>query len=223
MRGSVRLLLIGHKNCKEIVSLYQCIIVNNPLLLDKMDTLAAVSIHPPHLMDSKGRNLPAAFIPFCSYQGDTTLLGRNLEGFNFTACDKFHTSLVEGQVCYSLDLSNLTKTKSRAGRKQGLTLMLDRINPPSLKNANNEAHNSFRIFLGTMDGFSDNQDGSYRMTAIKKMVGTESFMAMSDKEKECQEEKLQDCQTRQFLEKMQRLCSCVPWALKHTLKVRLID
>ena len=192
-----------------------------PLLLDKMDTLPGVSIHPPHLMDSKGRNLPAAFIPFCSYQGDSGLLGHTLQSFNFTACDKFRPSLVEGQLCYSLNLTNLTKAKSRAGREQGLTLLLDRTNPANPENGQ-EADDSFRIFLDTMDGFSDNRDGSYRMTAIKKMVGTDSFMAMSDKERECHQETLQACQNRQFLEKIQRLCSCVPWALKHAIKASLI-
>ena len=185
-----------------------------------MDTLPAVSIHPPHLVDSKGRNLPAAFIPFCSYQGDSGLLGNTLEGLNFTACDKFRPSLVEGQLCYSLNLTNLTKAKSRAGREQGLMLLLDRINPLNPENGK-DADESFRIFLDTMDGFSDNRDGSYRLTAIKKLVGTESFMAMSDKEKECHKETLQECQNRQFFEKIQRLCSCVPWALKHAFKASL--
>ena len=102
----------------------------------------------------------------------------------------------------------------------GLTLLLDRINLRSVQNENNVDH-SFRIFLDTLDGFSDMNDGSYRMINVKKMVGTDSFMEMSDEDRDCQDETLQDCSARFFLEGIEQSCSCVPWALKNALKVVL--
>ena len=143
-----------------------------------------------------------------------------MDGFNFTACDKFKPTEMEGQLCYSLDVNNITRTKSKAGRAMGLTLLLDRINLRSLKNENSVDH-SFRIFLDTLDGFSDMNDGSYRMINVKKMVGTDSFMEMSDEDKDCQDETLQDCSARFFMEGIEQSCACVPWALKNVLKVGL--
>ena len=145
-----------------------------------------------------------------------------MDGFNFTACDKFQPTLMEGQLCFSLDVTNITRAKSKAGRAMGLRLLLDRINPRNLENEN-EADDSFRIFLNTLDGFSDMQDGGYRMINVKKMVGTDSFMALSDEDKDCQKETYQDCHTRQFLEQLKQSCSCIPWGLKHVLKVVILS
>ena len=183
--------------------------------LDEIDAYPAVSLHPPHLLDPMGRNLPAALIPFCSYQGDSEILGHNMEGFNFTTCDKFQPTVMEGRLCYSLDVKNITRTKSKAGRGMGLTLLLDRINPRSVVDHN------FRIFLNTLDGFSDIKDGSYRMINVKKLVGTDSFMAMSDEDRGCQEKTLQDCSAQFFLERIKQSCGCVPWDLKNVLRVGL--
>ena len=167
------------------------------------------------------RNLPAAFIPFCSYQGERAILGRNMKGFNFNVvCDKFKPTIMEGQLCYSLDVNNFTTAKSKAGRGKGLSLLLDPINPRSVQNEDGVEH-SFRIFLNTLDGFSDMKDGSYRMINVKKMVGTDSFMALPDEDKECQEETLQHCSGRLFLEGIKQSCKCVPWALKNALEVGL--
>ena len=135
-------------------------------------------------------------------------------------CDKFQPTVMEGQLCYSLDLNNVTRAKPKAGREMGLKLLLDRIYPRSLQNENGVEH-SFRIFLNTLDGFSDMKDGSYRMINVKKMVGTDSFMAMPDEDKGCQDETLQACSARHFLERIKKSCSCVPWALKNVLKVGL--
>ena len=187
---------------------------------EEIDAYPAVALHPPHLLDPMGRHLPAALVPFCSYQGDSAILGHNMEGFNFTTCDKFQPTVMEGQLCYSLDVNNITRAKSKAGRAMGLTLLLDRINPRSVQNENGVDH-SFRIFLNTLDGFSDVKDGSYRMINVKKMVGTDSFMAMPDEDRDCQDRTLQACSAQFFLEKIKQSCSCVPWALKDALKVRL--
>ena len=187
---------------------------------DEIDAYPAVALHPPHLLDPMGRHLPAALVPFCSYQGDSAILGHNMEGFNFTTCNKFQPTVMEGQLCYSLDVNNITRATSKAGRAMGLTLLLDRINPRSVQNENGVDH-SFRIFLNTLDGFSDVKDGSYRMINVKKMVGTDSFMAMPDEDRDCQERTLQACSAQFFLEKIKQSCSCVPWALKDAVKVRL--
>ena len=116
---------------------------------------------------------------------------------------------MEGQLCYSLDVDNITRAKSKAGRGTGLTLLLDHINPRSVQNENGVNH-TFKIFLNTLDGFSDVRDGSYRMVNVKKMIGTDSFMALSDEDKDCQDQTLKACSSQFFLERIKQSCSCVP-------------
>ena len=125
---------------------------------------------------------------------------------------------MEGQLCYSLDVNNITRAKPKAGRAMGLMLLLDRMNPDP-EQLENEVHDSYRVILNTLDGFSDTQDGSYRMINVKKMLGTKSFMALSDEDKGCQSESLKECEVRQFLERTRQACSCFPWALKNVVEV----
>ena len=63
-----------------------------------------LSLHPVHLTPDKEGNLPpSALIPFCSYQGKSSLLGRELpELNNMTVCDKFQSTILEGQLCTAL-------------------------------------------------------------------------------------------------------------------------
>ena len=87
--------------------------------------IAEVSLHPVHLLDSMERALPAALIPFCSYQANMSLLGNPGDQFPFVACDKFQPYLLEGQLCYSLDLRDIVSGGSFGGKGNGLLLVLD--------------------------------------------------------------------------------------------------
>ena len=65
------------------------------------------------------------------------------------------------------------------------------------------------IFLDTLAPFSGNEEGNYVMTGLKWMSGTESFLELSNEEKECQIESFDECQR----EKVKETCQCVPWQL----------
>ena len=68
-----------------------------------------LSLHPVHLTPDKEGNLPpSALVPFCSYQRNSSLLGQERpELDNLTICDKFKTTILDGQLCYSLDIAKL--------------------------------------------------------------------------------------------------------------------
>ena len=87
--------------------------------------IAEVSLHPVHLLDSMERALPAALIPFCSYQANMSLLGNPGDQFPFVACGKFQPYLLEGQLCYSLHLRDFVSGGSLGGKGNGLLLVLD--------------------------------------------------------------------------------------------------
>ena len=69
-----------------------------------------VSVHPPHLLDSQGNSTPAALIPFCSYSGDMDSVGQQIDGLDIPVCNKFQPSIMDGQLCYTLNISKVTSS-----------------------------------------------------------------------------------------------------------------
>ena len=132
--------------------------------------IAEVSLHPVHLLDSMERALPAALIPFCSYQANMSLLGNPGDQFPFVACGKFQPYLLEGQLCYSLHLRDFVSGGSGKGIENAFLLILDSNTVP-LKNHkildgqeenkkershnNNEEHNEDNSFLETEESSHD--------------------------------------------------------------------
>ena len=156
--------------------------------------------------------MPKALVPLCSYQG--TMLGKKLG--NLTFCDKFKPSVLNGQLCYSLNLSQVTSSKSIVGHKNSLVIVLDQ---PSGFGLSGKEKSVATIHLNRIGGYSDNRPGKYHMTALKKMTGTDAFMALSTSEKGCQEESYQDCKTESIFAEMEKECKCIPLKLANFKKV----
>ena len=194
-----------------------------------------MSLHPPHLIDSSGSLTPAALIPFCAFQTNMTLLGQTRQDLPFPVCSQFQPTVLEGQLCYSLDLS-LANTKTKEGLKNGLVLILD----PSSKENNQlqqtklpadelirslnfepqkDVRHSAKIYLNTLASFADFRTGSYAVSAVKRMQATHSCMQLPDKEKNCQIETFEDCQTNGYIREVEAKCGCVPWALSSALSL----
>ena len=149
-----------------------------------------VSLHPPHLIDSRGALTPAALIPFCAYQTNMTIMGMTSHGLNFTACSNFRPTVLAGQLCYSLDLSAIKGIKeTKVGSKFGLMMVMD---PGKVDHEDNEekellqgseivcldlepssaATSSAKIYLNTLESFTDFRAGTYALSVLKKMTGT---------------------------------------------------
>ena len=120
----------------------------NSVFTDATNVSRELSLHPVHLTPDKGGNLPpSALIPYCSYQGENSLLGKELpELNNLTVCGKFHRTILEGQVCHTLDLEKLNKRKhpTKSGKSNGLFLLLDP-NPYQLGDANDKEEDKHRM------------------------------------------------------------------------------
>ena len=70
--------------------------------------------------DQAGRNIsPSALIPFCAYQTNLEPLGTSIANLSFPVCTAFRPFLLQGQLCYSLDLKN-TSMKGDSKLKQGI-------------------------------------------------------------------------------------------------------
>ena len=179
----------------------------------------ALSLHPVHLTPDKEGNLPpSALVPFCSYQGNSSLLGQESPEFgNLTTCDKFKPTILEGQLCYSLDIAKLGEIPTNSGKTNGLFLLLDP-NPYQL-NATINAEGSgiedqsYKVFIHTLAQYTTFGPGSYSMSALKRMTGTKSFKQLPDHQKKCLVHNREECQTKSYLGQVQKECDCTPWAL----------
>ena len=191
-----------------------------------------MSVHPPHLLDSQGRPTPAALIPFCGYRGNLATLGEPVGGLEFPVCNKFQPTILGGQLCYSLNVSSVVSTaenKTESGKKKGIffavDLTKDRIYGGKEGKKSNRFlypdssidENTFSVHINTLSRVSDTRPGLYVMTVMKKMTGTESFLALPDETKDCQLEPQDECKRRRYAEEAQKLCACVPWVLGRAL------
>ena len=208
--------------------------------------LTEVSLNPPHLIGSSGFLTPAALIPFCAYQTNMTLLGQTRQDLPFTVCSQFKPTVLEGQLCYSLDMSNIKTTKSKAGTNSaGLLFLLDqgsakeqakpskwirKVKQNNKKRAKLASLNlspvstdntSTRITLNTLESYTDYRTGSYQLITLKKMTGTPSFMNLPLSTKKCQIESFADCQMNSFIEEVQKQCRCIPWAISKGLTLKV--
>ena len=65
-------------------------------------------------------------------------------------------------------------------------------------------------------------EGTYAITDVKEIEVTKDFLGQDDKTKKCQDKvSLEDCITRQYLDKLMKVCKCVPYGLRNfTMKVQ---
>ena len=89
--------------------------------------MAEFSSHPVHLVTKNSKTtLPSAFIPFCAYKTDLLLLGEYIEGLEFPICNKFTPTVLDGQLCYTFDISSVLPDMETLDGKDGeLLLLLD--------------------------------------------------------------------------------------------------
>ena len=99
---------------------------------------------------------------------------------NLTVCDKFQPTILESQLCYTLDSALMKGYSTKSGKTNGLVLFLDP-NPYHLnykgKNAGGfkVSGQKFKVFIQTLAQLTTFGSGSYGMSTLKKMTGTESF------------------------------------------------
>ena len=135
-------------------------------------------------------------------------------------CEKFTPTILEGQLCYSLDLARLGENHSKYGKKNGLFLLLDpnpyqldatEENPEGLSKA---AGQSFKVFIQNLAQYTIIGPGSYALSSLKRMTGTESFKKLPDHQKKCMVHNREECQSQKYLSTVQEECKCTPWSLQ---------
>ena len=200
-----------------------CSKITTNLTITKGDSVVSkeLSLHPVHLTTvDEGELPPSAFAPFCFYQGDSKPLGQSRpELNNMTVCDKFEPTILEGQFCYSLNLARVVKWSTKAGKTNGLWVLIDP-NPFKLNVSNEMKPNDqtlqqeqFKVYVHTLAQYTAYGPGAYAMAALKRMKGTESFEQLPDSQKNCQVHNREECETKRFMDRIHTKCNCVPWTL----------
>ena len=196
---------------------------------DSLEGLREVSIHPPHMMDSEGTLLPSSFLPFCVYQ--TMELGEERPNIPITACSQAVPTVLAGQLCYSLNVSNTVNTKSAMGKQNSLLLFLDTGESRSRKIQKDTTNHKWTNATKSVDISTSNEDrtsvyietlseityfgaGSYAMSGLNRMSGSKRFMQFPDYMKKCQIGSLTDCHNMNYFENLQEQCQCIPWSLR---------
>ena len=144
---------------------------------------------------------------------------------NVTVCDKFQSTILEGQLCYTLDIARVVKiadNPTRSGKFNGLLLLLDPTPFDQSSIDKNARGQVFKVVVHTLAPYSTFGSGSYRMSTLKKMTGTANFKQLPDHQKKCLVHDRQECQARNYLEQIRKECRCLPWALQ-TNQVRESD
>ena len=82
--------------------------------------------HPVHIVDKNNKMMPSAFIPFCSIGLNFTKLGQNIPKFSHPVCSMFQSKMLNGQMCYQLDINEVQEDVSfKKGETNGLTFLMD--------------------------------------------------------------------------------------------------
>ena len=204
--------------------------------------MAEMSSHPVHLTTKSGKKLPSAFIPFCAYQTDLLLMGEYIDDLKFPVCNKFTPTVLDGQLCYTLDIGSvLPKTKTLLGKIGELFLLLDYNEERSIKPEGKNKTRSSRgeryiimddtlveddkeakIFIHTLKSETGFGAGSYAMSALKQMAPTEDFLGLSPTARGCANEDQQHCLMKRYLDRKLQECDCIPWEFPksaNTIKV----
>ena len=176
----------------------------------------------------------SAFIPFCAFEGKLKIseFVSRIPNLTFPVCQSFEPTSLDGQLCYKLGVNRTTKGSEN---REGLVLILDMnedlfvaVDSPnntmskddpinfSMNPMTNPSQKSAKIHIKTLSSFNAFGSGSYKMTSVKKLRGTEDFLAMSLEDKRCNLEDYEECRRRLLFQK----CQCVPWELGHIQVLR---
>ena len=80
-----------------------------------------------NIQDPDGDILPSALIPFCAYKSNLETLGTSIPGLSFPVCNAFQPTILHGQLCYSLDIENMSleEERTRQGKMDGILIIID--------------------------------------------------------------------------------------------------
>ena len=162
----------------------------------------------------------------------------NNPNLTFPVCNSFKPTIFDGDLCYSIDVSNSIMSDERnigfLIKEKKLLLAVD---PESSLVAIDDAPNlgtstahtiiperekipskSISIHVNNLVRYTDARPGVYKLSQLKKMSGSDGFLGLPTETRQCQTEVQEKCKTRSFVEALQERCGCVPWSLRSVIE-----
>ena len=88
--------------------------------------MIAATNHPAHLLKSDGKMSKSAFLPFCDFGGNLSVVGVKIEQFEIPVCNIFEAKVLIDQICYEVDLQKLSdKDNIEHELKSGFAFIMD--------------------------------------------------------------------------------------------------
>ena len=82
--------------------------------------------HPVHFLTKDGNMSPSAFIPFCEFGGNISVMSVNIEPFKVPVCNSFQEVILNNQLCYEVDLNRFSNLENiERELKIGFIFMMD--------------------------------------------------------------------------------------------------
>ena len=145
-----------------------------------------------------------------------------LPNISFPICNAFKPTILEGQLCYKIQVNST----GGLGSRNGLSLLLDFQHELSLQASSKQEwkhdqklfreldfgasgsldREAAKVHIDTLSPFKGFGGGNYRMTVVKRMTAKDDFLKMPLNERNCKVELYENCKTTNLLE----ICGCVP-------------
>ena len=88
--------------------------------------LSRIANNPPHIFTKDMKFSPSAFIPFCEFGYNMSLMGITTEEFGVPVCNCFKEKVLYDQLCYEVDLEKYRDpTNLKEQLRIGFTFILD--------------------------------------------------------------------------------------------------
>ena len=138
-------------------------------------------------------------------------------------CSNFSTVLINGKLCHTVRMNT---SAPESGAKNGFLLLLDpmistpmnlEVKDEEVKNRNSVLNEGFQLknlaelHLATLSPYTSGKNGTHILSALKRVTGSDSFLAQSEERKDCGNEEFEVCQSRKYLVAVEQQCGCVPW------------
>ena len=152
--------------------------------------------------------MPSALIPLCSLPRRHHVSKKQNGGFENSACSGFTPTLLDHrQLCHKIEVER---------GALDIQLILDPVPTsidPQLRVGRTTASSHASVYLPTLAWTETEGPGLYELTALKRMEGTNAYLAQSEHIKGCSDESFEDCKAKAFFKMVQKKCSCLPWTL----------
>ena len=111
--------------------------------------------HPVHLKNANNQ-VSSAFIPFCAFGGK--FLGQKIHNLTIPVCNSFQPTLLNDQMCYEIELNNMTNKKTvKEDIKAGFVFIMDYNEDRQVTFNKAQRSKDDFSFVKTIDKSDDNQ------------------------------------------------------------------